>query len=138
MNDFVLDASLALQWFLEDEADRKYSLAILASLSERSAVVPLLWFYEVGNGLLMAHRRKRITLDQIDGFVTRLKALPIETAQQTPSEILELPALARVHGLTNYDAAYLALAMRSNLPLATTDSALRRAALSARVNVVTG
>ena len=75
MSDLVLDASLALQWFLEDEADRKYSLAVLASLAEKRALVPLLWFYEVGNGLLMAHRRKRITFDQIDGFLARLKAL---------------------------------------------------------------
>jgi hypothetical protein len=51
----VLDASLALQWFLEDEADRKYSLAVLASLAEKHALVPMLWFYEVGNGLLMAY-----------------------------------------------------------------------------------
>jgi predicted nucleic acid-binding protein len=136
VSDFVLDASLALQWFLEDEADRKYSLAILQSLSEKRALVPLLWFYEVGNGLLMAHRRKRIALDQIKGFLVRLKALPIDTAQQTPSEILDLPALAQAHGLTNYDAAYLAVAMRSKLPLATTDSMLRRAASSAHVNVV--
>jgi predicted nucleic acid-binding protein len=83
----------------------------------------------------MAHRRKRIILDQIDGFVTQLKTLPIDSARQTASEILELPTLAQAHGLTNYDAAYLALAMRSNLPLATTDSALRRAAISARVNI---
>ncbi len=133
MSDFVLDASLALQWFLEDEADRKYSLAVLASLSEKRAVVPLLWFYEVGNGLLMAYRRKRINLDQIDGFLTRLKALPIEAAQQTPSEILELPALAQSHGLTNYDAAYLALAKRFGLLLATTDKDLRAAATSVGV-----
>jgi predicted nucleic acid-binding protein len=77
---------------------------------------PLLWFYEVGNGLLMACRRKRISLDQVDGFLTRLKALPIEAAQQTPSEILELPALAQAHDLTNYDAAYLALALGSSCP----------------------
>jgi predicted nucleic acid-binding protein len=128
VSDFVLDASLALQWFLEDEADRKYSLAILASLSEKRALVPLLWFYEVGNGLLMAYRRKRIALDQIDGFLSRLKALPIQAAQQTPVEILELPALAQVRGLTNYDAAYLAVAKRFNLPLATTDKGLRTAA----------
>lgn len=136
MSDFVLDASLALQWFLEDEADRKYSLAVLASLSEKRALVPLLWFYEVGNGLLMAYRRKRITRDQIDGFLTRLKALPIDVAQQTPAEILELPALAQSHGLTNYDAAYLALAARFNLPLATTDSDLRRVANSADVDLL--
>ncbi|HEV1993792.1 MAG TPA: type II toxin-antitoxin system VapC family toxin [Candidatus Acidoferrum sp.] len=137
MSDFVLDASLALQWFLEDEADRKYSLAVLASLSENRAVVPLLWFYEVGNGLLMAYRRKRITLDQIDGFLTRLKALPIDAAQQTPSEILELPTLAQTYSLTNYDAAYLALAMRSNSSLATTDIDLRKAVSAAGLRIVT-
>ena len=136
MSDFVLDASLALQWFLEDEADRKYSLAVLASLSEKRTSVPLLWFYEVGNGLLMAYRRKRITFDQIGGFLTRLRALPIEAAQQTPSEIFELPVLAHSHNLTNYDAAYLALANRLNLPLATTDSELRKAAASAGVSLV--
>jgi predicted nucleic acid-binding protein len=136
VSDFVLDASLALQWFLEDEADRKYSLAVLASLSEKRALVPLLWFYEVGNGLLMAHRRKRITLDQIGGFLTRLKALPIDAAQQTSSEILELPTLAQAHSLTNYDAAYLALAKQYILPLATTDASLRRAAVSAGVRIV--
>jgi predicted nucleic acid-binding protein len=137
VSDFVLDASLALQWFLEDEADRKYSLAVLASLSENRAVVPLLWFYEIGNGLLMAYRRKRITLDQIDGFLTRLKALPIDAAQQTPSEILELPILAQTYGLTNYDAAYLALAMRSNSSLATTDIDLRKAVSAAGLGIVT-
>ena len=136
MSDFVLDASLALQWFLEDEADRKYSLGVLASLSEKRALVPVLWFYEVGNGLLMAYRRKRISRDQVEGFLTRLKALPIEAAQQTPSEILELPALAQSHGLTNYDAAYLALAMRLHLPLATSDASLRKAVGSAGARLV--
>ncbi len=136
MIDFVLDASLALQWFLEDEADRKYSLDVLSSLSEKRALVPILWFYEVGNGLLMAHRRKRISFDQIDGFLIRLKALPIDAAQQSPQEILDLPTVARAHGLTIYDAAYLALAMKSNLTLATTDNALRKAAASSGVKIV--
>lgn len=132
----MLDASLALQWFLEDEADRKYSLAVLASLSNKRALVPLLWFYEVGNGLLMAHRRKRISVDQMYGFLTRLKALPIDPALETPSEILELPALARSYGLTSYDAAYLGLAKKFNLALATNDSDLRKAATAAGVTLV--
>jgi predicted nucleic acid-binding protein len=76
VSDFVLDASVALQWFPDDESGREYSLGILASLSERRAMVPLLWFYEVGNGLVMAYRRRRITLEQVDGFLKRLKALP--------------------------------------------------------------
>lgn len=136
MSNFVLDASLTLQWFLEDEADRKYSLAVLSSLSENRAFVPVLWFYEVGNGLLMACRRKRITVNQIDGFLLRLTALPIEAARETPAEILRLPALAQSHGLTNYDEAYVALALKLNLPLATTDRNIRRAAVSAGVNIL--
>jgi predicted nucleic acid-binding protein len=88
VNDFVLDASLALQWFLVDEADRKYSLNVLASLSTRRALVPLLWFYEVGNGLIMAERRKRIRPNQVKEFLFRLRALPIDSSEQVPSEIL--------------------------------------------------
>jgi len=84
----------------------------------------------------MAHRRKRITFDQIDGFLTRLKALPIDAPEQTPAELLELPTLAHKHSLTNYDAAYLALAIRLNLPLATTDADLRKAAGAAGVGIV--
>jgi predicted nucleic acid-binding protein len=84
----------------------------------------------------MACRRKRISLDQVDGFLTRLKALPIDAAQQTPSEILELPALAQAHGLTNYDAAYLALALRFKLPLATSDADLLRALASTGVKIL--
>jgi predicted nucleic acid-binding protein len=76
VSDLVLDASLALQWFLQDETGRQYGLSVLASLSTKRAVVPILWFYEVGNGLLMAYRRKRITLDQIDGFLTRVTKGP--------------------------------------------------------------
>jgi len=85
----------------------------------------------------MAYRRKRITIEQIVGFLTRLKALPIDAAQQTPAEILELPALAESHGLTNYDAAYLALARAFKLPLATMDSSLRKAAASAGAAILT-
>jgi len=135
VSDFVLDASLALQWFLEDESERMYSLEVLSSLSENRAIVPTLWFYEVGNGLLMALRRKRILADQVDGFLARLRNLPINAAQQSAQEILELPAIAQAQNLTNYDAAYLALAMKSKLSLATTDNALRKAAASTGVQI---
>jgi len=135
VSGLVLDASLALQWFFEDETDRKYSLAVLASLSQRRALVPLLWFYEVGNGLIVAHRRKRISIQQIHAFLTRLRTLPIDSAPQSPADILELPDFALSLGLTNYDAAYLNLANRHHLPLATNDSALRRAAASVGVTL---
>jgi len=58
VSEFVIDASLTLQWFLEDEIDRGYSLGVLEHLTEHSALVPILWFYEVGNGLTMACRPK--------------------------------------------------------------------------------
>lgn len=136
MSDLVLDASLALRWFLEDETDRKYGMEILASLSSKRALVPTLWFYEIGNGLLMAYRRKRIPLEQLDGFLSRLKALPIDVAPRTPSQLSELPGLAQRYGLTNYDAAYLDAAIVGRLPLATSDGSLRKAALGAGVRIV--
>ena len=74
-------------------------MASASSQAFPANLVPILWFYEMGNGLLMAYRRKRITFDQIDGFLTRLKALPIDAAQQVPTEILELPAIAQKHSL---------------------------------------
>jgi len=135
VNDFVLDASLALQWFLEDEADRKYSLQVLSKLNTKRAVVPVLWFYEVGNGLLMAQRRKRITRQQVESFLEHLRKLPIDAIDQTPSEILKFPELAQQYALTNYDAAYLALASSNHIPLATTDIELRKAAQKAGVDL---
>jgi predicted nucleic acid-binding protein len=133
VSDFVLDASLALQWFLDDEKDRQYSLEVLDSFTRQRAVVPALWFYEVGSGLLRAYRRKRILLHQVEEFLTELKVLPIDVANVAVEEILQLPALAQKHNLTNYDAAYLAIALRLGLPLATSDSALRRVAANAGV-----
>lgn len=133
MSDFVLDASLTLQWFLDDENDRQYSLEVLGSLSGQRAIVPIPWFYEVGSGLLRAYRRQRILFEQVEGFLTQLKRLPIDVANVPADGILELPGLAQKHNLTNYDAAYLALALRPGLPLATSDAALRRVAAGAGV-----
>lgn len=135
MSDLVLDASLTLQWFLEDETERQYSLGVLAALADRTALVPRIWFYEVGNGLLMASRRQRIASGQIKGFLSRLRVLPIAAAEEEPSAVFELPALAGAHGLTNYDAAYLALAIRSGLPLATSDRGLRKAATASGIEI---
>jgi predicted nucleic acid-binding protein len=127
---------LTLEWFLEDEVGREYGLAILRGLADKRAVVPPLWFYEVGNGLVMAYRRKRITSEQLSGFVIRLKTLPIDAGPQTPVDVLGLPAIAQARGLTTYDAAYLELAMRLELPLATADRALRAAAEASGVSVL--
>lgn len=120
---------------LKTKPTRKYSLAVPESLSKKRPLVPFLWFYEVGNGLVMALPRGRISSEQLQGFLLRLKALPIDVAQQTPDEVLESPALAKTYGLTNYDAAYLALAIRSELSLATTDTLLRKVSAAAAIKI---
>jgi predicted nucleic acid-binding protein len=102
LSEIAIDAS-TLQWFLEDEADRGYSLAVLQKLSEDSAIVPVLWFYEVGNGLTTACRRKRITYEQATAYVAKVLRLPISADPAEPGVILTLPELARNYELTNYD-----------------------------------
>jgi predicted nucleic acid-binding protein len=131
---FVLDTSIALKWFLEDEGDRAYSLAILSSLNEEyRPVVPWLWFYEMANVLLIQVHRKRIGFEEVKAFLSLLGEMAIDIDAPDKRTILELPYLARAHQLTGYDAAFLELAIRRQLPLATNDQALIRAAAAARV-----
>jgi len=127
VSSWAIDASLTLQWFLKDEEDRDYSLAVLAGLRDRDAIVPFIWAYEVPNGLVMAHRRTRLTVAQIQEILDNLAALPITIDHPEPVSIAALPALSLQHGLTVYDAAYLELALRLGLPVATRDKALQRA-----------
>jgi predicted nucleic acid-binding protein len=84
----------------------------------------------------MAYRRKRITAEQLSGFLARLRTLPIDAVPQNPVDIFGLPVIALARGLTTYDAAYLDLAIRLRLPLATTDRALRAAAEAAGVSLI--
>jgi predicted nucleic acid-binding protein len=136
VNAFVLDASIAVAWCFEDEADPELD-ALLEGLKTRGAVVPVLWPFEFANVLLQAERRGRITMAAVDGRLAAFAALPItvDTAAwlRTGTAVL---ALARLHGLTTYDAAYLELAMRQRLPLATKDKALTRACAAVGVVVL--
>ena len=75
MSAFVLDTSIALKWFLEDENDRAYSLAILGSLSvEYRPIVPWLWYYEIANVLLTQVHRKRIVFEEAEAFLSLMRA----------------------------------------------------------------
>jgi predicted nucleic acid-binding protein len=124
---FILDGSVTLAWFFEDESDA-YADAVQDSLTKAVAIVPALWHLEVANALLVGERRKRTTAAKVTHFLTLLSALPItvddETAARAWSDTL---ALARAHSLSAYDAAYLELALRQGLPLATLDEPLREA-----------
>lgn len=128
MNRFVLDNSVVMAWYFEDEANA-YTTAVLESLAEGEALVPAIWPLEVANVLLVGERRGRSTEARTSRFIALLEALPIRVDAATPQRALSsILTLAREQRLSAYDAAYLDLAMREGLPLATQDQALRRAA----------
>jgi predicted nucleic acid-binding protein len=128
---FVLDASLTMAWAFRNEATR-FTTRVLESLKTTHAVTPALWPFEVTNALLDAERRGRINAAQQAEFLERLRLLPIHI-EHRPAAWLgqQILTLARAHRLTAYDAAYLELAIREGLPLATLDGDLRNAAAAA-------
>jgi predicted nucleic acid-binding protein len=131
MAEFVLDASVAFSWcFPGDPAeDTPYSRRILSRLATDDALVPEIWGFEIANIIFVAfNRRKRINQRQIDEYLMRLKALPIRVELNDVWANIALESQARKWNLPAYDAAYLELALRKKLPLATADDDLRKAA----------
>jgi predicted nucleic acid-binding protein len=131
---FVLDSSVTMTWFFEDEATPATDALLDQLAADAHAVVAAHWALEVSNTLLMGERRKRCTVAESTHFLQILNGLQIETDQETVDRAGGTTlALARTHGLTLYDSAYLELAMRSRLPLATLDHRLRAAAVKTGV-----
>ncbi len=130
---FVLDSSVALGWALPDESNP--TLDVLCDrLTDDIAFVPPVWPLEIGNVLLIAVKQGRLTAKDVSRLVTELRALPLEIdAASTERAMEETLALAKKYDLTTYDASYLELAQRRNLPLATLDIKLRKACLSAKI-----
>jgi predicted nucleic acid-binding protein len=134
----VLDASVALAWCFQDEGG-DYPTGVLASLRTGEGVVASHWMLEVTNGLLVAERRGRITSPEVSQVVGHLLALPIVVDPVERSRALTAThRLARTRGLSSYDAAYLELAVRLGLPLATLDEDLREAAAAEGVELYQG
>jgi predicted nucleic acid-binding protein len=129
---FVIDASVALAWVLPDE--QPTALAALHHVQNDEGVVPSLWWYEVRNGLIASERRGRVTIEESERALRDLSSLAI--AVDANHDGAAVMALARKHRLTVYDAAYLELALRTGLPLATLDAALAAAARSERVALI--
>ena len=125
MSPFVLDASVALAWLL-DERGKSGADRVLTRLEDEEALVPHLWHLEVRNGLLVATRRGRIDAGGLSARLGALRDLPIRTDSGLDLETAF--ALAERHALSFYDAVYLELAGRHAAPLATLDNALGRAA----------
>ncbi len=126
---FVLDASATIPWFLDDEIDTS-APERLKRVTNGGALVPGLWHLEIGNVLLRAFRRGRITQDKLRFATLVLTLMPITVDRQTERRAFDTTfELAVRFKLTLYDAAYLELAERRRCPLATNDSALAGAAL---------
>jgi len=125
----VVDASVALAWALPDESSA-YAEAALAVVEREGLRVPELWAREIANGLAVAYLRKRITASDERAFLTALAHLSIDVEEAHPAltAIRDATAAAIRYGLTAYDAAYLDLAAREGLALATLDKAMRKAA----------
>jgi predicted nucleic acid-binding protein len=129
---FVLDASIAASWaFLE--GDQNAELAFETLLAD-SAIAPWLWWYEVRNLLIVSERHRRRSPADTEAFLGLLATLPIRL-DHAPEQGSVL-SLARTHKLTVYDAAYLELAGREGIPLATLNADLVRAARTAGVPLI--
>ena len=132
----VVDASLALSWLLTDEHSPA-SDALFAQVAESGAVVPSLWRLEIANALQISVKRRRITPAYRDAAIQKLSYLPIELDTETDAQAWTTTLhLADSHQITVYDACYLELALRRNLPLATRDAALAVAAGNAGVKLL--
>lgn len=132
----VVDASIAVQWFVADERNALAEM-ILERITAEGAYVPALFRCEIENVLLSAERAGRIDPDDVDTALDTLRDLPIdmESAGQRFFSGREV-RLARHYDLTAYDAAYLALASSRRLPLATADAALSYAARDLEITVI--
>ena len=133
---FVIDNSIVMAWCFEDETSA-YSDSILDRLQEGDARVPAIWPLEVANALLVAERRHRLTEARTAHFAELLLSLPIVVEEGAVNRALgPVLLVGRAHRLSAYDAAYLELASREGIPLATQDARLRTAAENAGVAVV--
>jgi predicted nucleic acid-binding protein len=132
---YVIDPSVVLAWLLPDETSERASVFRAAVENGAESWIPAHWWLEIGNGLLMAERRRRITAEQVAQAMSLVGTLPFEedeeTAEQMPARTF---ALARKHNLTIYDAAYLELAQRRGAALATFDEQLLKAAAKEKVS----
>lgn len=138
MTAFVMDNSVAMRWLLASKksTDQEYADAVLVSLMTAEAIVPSLWHLEAANVLLGAMARKDIETADVERFTVQLEDLPIRvdtlTAHQAFSHTM---SLAKAYNLSSYGAAYLELALREGLALATLDTALGKAAAKAGIEI---
>lgn len=135
----ILDASVTLAWALPDEHS-EYADSVLEHVLVQGARVPSIWILETVNAALMAEKRKRLQETDVTQFLDRLigmyrnRRIVISELGLVPA-FQDLCALARIQGLTAYDAVYLYLAKAEQLPLASIDRDLTKAATRVGVQI---
>jgi predicted nucleic acid-binding protein len=135
LSQVVVDASLALAWCFPDEAS-DYADAVLVALEGKTMLVPCVWSLEIANALLVGERRQRLNEAEIKQFTTLLESLSlVQDTRAVAKHVHDVLPLARTHGLSAYDAAYLELSIRHSAPLATLDAKLQNAAKFAGVTL---
>ena len=128
----VLDSSVALSWVLPDEFNPALD-RLCDRLSDDVALVPPIWPLEIGNALLVAVKRGRLTTRDLHRLTTALRALPVEIETASTARSLdETLSLAQRYNLTTYGASYVELAQRRDVALATLDDRLRKVCSSAK------
>ena len=130
---FVLDASVPISWFFPDE-HHTHEEAAWRRIARESAIVPIHWWFEIRNSMLVAERRGRMSQASVSRALDRLSTLRITTAPRPKDK--GVFAIARGHRLTFYDAVYLELAHRESVALATLDGELIKAARVEGVPIV--
>jgi predicted nucleic acid-binding protein len=129
---FVLDNSIAMRWLLNDRepSTQDYARKVLDLLIEgATALVPNLWALEAANVIVRALKKAAVTQADASQFIALLGELDIQLDAQTHDHALgDTLSLAKQYGLSSYDAAYLELALRKGIPLATIDKELGDAA----------
>jgi predicted nucleic acid-binding protein len=138
MTAFVLDNSVAMRWLLASNkaSDQRYAELVLKSLVDAEVLVPNLWHLEAANVLLNATNRKEIEISEVERFTAQLENLPITVDTLTANQVFgHTISLARAYRLSSYDAAYLELALREGLPLASLDKDLLKAARRSDIEI---
>jgi len=135
--EFVLDNSVSMRWLFGDGSheDLAYADRVLEYMTEPGSVarVPSLWSLEVANVIPRAEARAFVSEARTSKFLALLQEMAIRADPETFERALDTTlALARRHALSAYDAAYLELAMRKGIPLATLDAGLCRAVREAQ------
>ncbi len=132
---FVLDNSVVTGWYIPDQATA-YTQSIAQRLETDRAIVPALWHLEFANVLKTACTRGKLSLDNAREIVVTIAALPIELDSGLAPNPRQLLDLAMRYNLSSYDAAYLELALRHGIPIATQDAKLKDASLQTGVVVL--